>query len=197
MTSTPTTPLLSDDELRAQFPALFTPLRWGNIVLTGFHLGNTWPDVSATQSVNVVPFVGEDVLVIRDERGHLHLPGGTRELGETLEETGRRELREEAGATFETCHPFAWWTCHSYDAQPWRPFFQHPDFIRAVAWADVEQIGSPTNPEDAEQIADVLRVSVDEATALFRTGGRPELADCYQLAALVRHRTHSIFVRDA
>ncbi|MGB3330383.1 MAG: NUDIX domain-containing protein [Thermomicrobiales bacterium] len=179
-------PLLGDDELRERFPALFVPRRWGNIDLTGFHLLSTWPPIETVQSVNIVPFQADACLVIVDERGGFQLPGGTRERGESLEETGRRELLEEVGATFAHCHPFGWLDCHSHDERPWRPFLMHPDFTRAIAWADVERIGGPTNPDGAEQIAEVLPLSPDEAASRLRHGGRPELADIYLLAASVR-----------
>ncbi|MGC4193286.1 MAG: NUDIX domain-containing protein [Thermomicrobiales bacterium] len=185
----PHMPLLSDAELRAQYPTLFMPRRWGNIDLTGFHLVPSWPLLETVQSVNVVPFEGNRCLLIIDEHGGYQLPGGTREDGESLEETGRRELMEEAGVTFVSCHPFGWLDCHSHDATPWRPFLMHPDFTRALAWADVQRIGLPTNPEGAEQIAEVRAVSVDEADQALRYGGRPELADIYRLAAFVRDRT--------
>lgn len=180
---------LTDAELRRAYPALFAPRRWGNIELTGFHLSTSWPALETVQSVNVVPFDAvhpDHCLVIVDERGQYQLPGGTREEGETLEETGRRELMEEVGVTFATCHAFGWLDCHSYDAQPWRPFLMHPDFTRAIAWATVERIGMPTNPDGAEQIAEVLTLTVPDAVAALRRHGRPELADLYRLAAVMR-----------
>jgi ADP-ribose pyrophosphatase YjhB (NUDIX family) len=182
-------PLLSDEELHVRFPALFAPRRWGNIELTGFHLAPSWPPLESVQSVNVVPFIGQNCLLIVDDRGGFQLPGGTREEGESLEETGRRELAEEVGAAFGQCHPFGWLDCHSRDAQPWRPFLMHPDFTRALAWADVTRTGLPTNPEGAEQIAEVRLASLTEAAAALRHAGRPELADIYRLAAFVRDRT--------
>ena len=185
----PTPPLLNDADLRADYPALFVPRRWGNIELTGFHVTASWPPIESVQSVNVVPFDRDHCLLILDEHGGFQLPGGTREVGESLEETGRRELIEEVGVTFTTCHPFAWWDCHSHDAQPWRPFLMHPDFTRAVAWADVERIGQPTNPEGAEHIVEVRSRPLEEADRALRRGGRPELADIYRLAAVVRNRT--------
>ncbi|MGC4105487.1 MAG: NUDIX domain-containing protein [Thermomicrobiales bacterium] len=185
----PPTPLPSVAELRAQYPALFVPRRWGNIDLTGFHFIASWPLLETVQSVNVVPFVGAECLLITDDRGNFQLPGGTREDGESLEETGRRELLEEVGVTFTTCHPFGWLDCHSHDARPWRPFLMHPDFTRALAWADVERVGLPTNPEGAEQIEEVRAATMAEAISALRHGGRPELADIYRLAAFMRDRT--------
>jgi len=190
-TPLPSFPRLTDDELRITYPALFARHRWGNIDLVGFHVRPAWPPLERVQSVNVVPFVGAECLLILDDRGSFQLPGGTREEGESLEETGRRELMEEVGVTFAACHPFGWFDCHSHDPQPWRPFLAHPDFTRALAWADVERIGQPTNPEDAEQIAEVRAVSVEEAARALRRGGRAELADIYRLAAFVRDRTGS------
>ena len=53
--------------------------------------------------VGVVLFRGDRVLLIRRARppllGAWSFPGGRQELGETVEEAGRRELREETGMT--------------------------------------------------------------------------------------------------
>lgn len=57
-------------------------------------------------AVFLIAFSDEKVLSIRNERGW-DIPGGYLEAGEELLEGLRREVAEEAGASFETAHPYA------------------------------------------------------------------------------------------
>jgi 8-oxo-dGTP diphosphatase len=51
--------------------------------------------------IGIIAFRGEDVLLVRRGKpprmGEWSVPGGAQMLGETAEQTARRELREEAG----------------------------------------------------------------------------------------------------
>ena len=133
-------------------------------------------------NVNVVPYTasGWVVLVLAD--GRPEVPGGTREPGEPIEATLRRELLEEAGARLESFRPFGVWDCVSTAEAPYRPHLPHPRFQRLVGVGRVELVTKPTIG-DGEDVAEVLTVSMAEAQARFRVIGRGDLADLYGLAA--------------
>lgn len=140
------------------------------------------PPISRVQSVNVVPFMESSCVVIGLEDGSMTLPGGTIESGESFLQAARRELLEEAGAEIHTLSPIGSWASHSGDPTPWRSHLPHPDFLRLVFWGDVSIVGAPANPADAERIASVELLAIEEATRRLRASGRDDLADLYQLA---------------
>lgn len=177
---------MTDSDFDARCPALTAGVRWGNTALIGCHPTTGKPDPARLQSVNMVPFIGDRVMVIALADGHAMLPGGTRERDETLLETISREMREETGYALDSCFPFAVLECISYDEKPWRDYLVHPEFERLVCFGQVHQIGLPENPAGAEQIARIEVLPVAEAVAFLRNAGRPELADIYALAAEIR-----------
>jgi 8-oxo-dGTP pyrophosphatase MutT (NUDIX family) len=173
-------------DLAARFLDLARGVRWRNTALTGCRLVTGKPNPARLQSVNMVPFVGDRVIVIALENGHIMLPGGTRERDETLFQTISREMREETGHAVDSCFPFAVLDCISYDEKPWRDYLVHPEFERLVCFGDVHQVGLPENPAGAEQIARIEILPVAEAVTFLRDVGRPELADIYGLASEIR-----------
>lgn len=177
---------MTDSDYVARFPALTGGVRWGNTAVTGCRRITGRPDLTRLQSVNMVPFIGDRMIVIALADGRIMLPGGTRERDETLLETISREMREETGYALDSCFPFAVLECISYDEKPWRDYLVHPEFERLVCFGQVHRIGLPENPAGAEQIARIEVLPVAEAVAFLRNADRPELADIYALAAEIR-----------
>lgn len=144
------------------------------------------PPTHLISNVNVVPFIGNDCLVIVLSENHIDIPGGTLEAGETYLDAAKRELIEEAGAQLLDFNLFGGWHCRSSSPQPYRPHLPHPEFYRLTGYGNVRQIGLPANPLDGEQIIRVDRLSLRDAVQCFQTQGRDDLAELYQLAAYLR-----------
>lgn len=174
----------------ADYPHLARPVRWKwGPIDAAFELLGDLPENRLISNVRIVPFVGDRVLVLKMEDGSWDHPGGTREPGEPVIETARRELIEEVGARLISFQPFGLIRCHSLQDSPYRPHMPHPDFFHLVVTADVERFSEPTNPEAEEQkTTEVRRVSLAEAVSCFTTrqDGGLWMADMYRLGAKVR-----------
>jgi 8-oxo-dGTP diphosphatase len=160
-----TNPVSHDDTdaLARRFPRLFAPERWewGNLD-TQFSLD--LPPDELVSNVHLLARTGGELVVCRNDKGWRFLPGGTREPDEPIEQTARRELREEAGARLDG--PLRWIGAHRGDHNspgPYRPHLPYPVSYWLYATADVTLDGMPTNPPDGEQVLEVLALPPAQA----------------------------------
>lgn len=172
-------------DLQSQFPHLFNTTYREPIEMQ-FELWQTPPQDRLISNVNLVPYIGDKWLIIQVDNTFWELPGGTREPDEPFPETLKRELLEEAGVRLKSITPLGAWHCHSNAPRPYRPHLPHPDFYRYVSYGEVEIVGQPLNPSDAEQVTLVELVTLEEAIRRYKSIGRDDFAELYALTALIR-----------
>jgi 8-oxo-dGTP pyrophosphatase MutT (NUDIX family) len=166
------------------FQNLFAVRDWGFMTWQFAQVSD--PPRQLIANVNMVPFVGDDVVVIHLSNGKWEIPGGTLEPNEAYLQTITRELLEEAGAKLISFTPFGAWECQSRLERPYRPHLPHPHFFRLTGYGDVEIVTTPTIPQGGEDVDRVEVVTINEAATRFRSVDRADLADLYLLAAQLR-----------
>ncbi|MFC0329667.1 NUDIX hydrolase [Paenibacillus sepulcri] len=143
-------------------------------------------DESLISNISIIPTVGNRYVMIQSDNGRWELPGGTLEPNEHYREALRREVQEELGANLLDYEIFGHFKCRSFAENPFRAHIPHPHFIRLVGYGEVELVGKPLNPPDAEQIAVVDVVEIEEAVRRLEASDRHDIAELYKLAHLIR-----------
>ena len=136
------------------------------------------PPDNLVVNVRLLPTVDGRVVVCQTEKGWRTLPGGSREPGESVAETARRELVEEAGCT--TTSDITWFASYTVTNRdrPWRPWHPFPVSAWLIGTVEVELVGDPTNPPDGEHVITVHTLPPRDAAvylAAFDNGGQADL----------------------
>ena len=74
---------------------------------------------------------------------------------------------EEVGTELVSHQPLGAWKLTSSLAQPYRPHLPHPVSYRYVLLGEIKLTGSPSNPEDGEEVVSVDAAEIDEIVSRF------------------------------
>ena len=103
------------------------------------YLGSRSPPLEYVTSVRCVLLHKEAVLIVHSTDGTYHiLPGGRREDNESVKETLRREVLEEAGWTIKEESLLGFMHFHHLSPKPEGYTYPYPDFFQLVFKAQAE-----------------------------------------------------------
>lgn len=155
---------------------------WGNGLLPlqiASYLSHEVMPLEFVTSVRCVLLQGAAVLVVRNLENNYHiLPGGRRELGESLEATLRREILEETGWAITEPHLLGFKHFHHLSPKPEGYSYPYPDFVQLIYVARATELIpnvaiSDTTDENFEGTAtflpliDVLALELAASDRLF------------------------------
>jgi len=153
-----------------RYPLLYAPDRWEWAEID-VEFSTQLPSDELVQSVHVAGFIGEGVVLCRDERPDVwFLLGGTREPHESVDDCIRRELSEEAGGRLVgDFHPLGAHVGVSDRPHPYRPHLPHPRKAWLWGWSKVALVETPTLRAGGEAVTEVCTVPLREAMQLACT----------------------------
>ena len=171
-------------DLQTRYPHLLAEIVWPEIPMTvQFVPMAELPPVELIANVNLVPYTGEQWVIIQLNNGLWEIPGGTLESGEDYLTAIQRELREEVGATLASFSLLGAWRCRSQAEKPYRPHLPFPESYRVVGVGEIALVSKPENPPDGEEVVRVAQVTLEEALARFEAIDRLDLMELYTFAA--------------
>jgi 8-oxo-dGTP pyrophosphatase MutT (NUDIX family) len=148
-------------------PAAVETDTWGALRLqVSTYLTRTLPATLAlVSSVRAIVLRGGEVLVARDPTRRHILPGGRREAGETVEQTLRREVREETGWEIGPGRLIGLLHFHHLTERPAEYRYPYPDFLHLVYAASGVRCDPAARVADDYELEAVM-VPLDGAEAL-------------------------------
>jgi 8-oxo-dGTP diphosphatase len=109
----------------------------GQLVLT-----SQFPPQELITTALAVAFAGDRLLMTDLRSRGWDIPGGHVEPDEQPEETVRREVSEETGATLETLHLLGYQRLRLLGPQPAGYRYPYPDCYQVFYWAQVGSLGN-------------------------------------------------------
>jgi ADP-ribose pyrophosphatase YjhB (NUDIX family) len=137
------------------------------------------PPLEFVNSVRSLVFRRNEILVLRNRDGLHIVPGGRREIGETLEETVAREVLEESGWKITWLGLLGLYHFHHLSAKPTDYPYLYPDFLNVVYVGEaMDFVPEARLPDEYEidasfhPIEEVLALNLPEQVFLDAAWGR-------------------------
>ena len=133
------------------------------------------PPLDYVTSVRAIVLRDDSVLVVRDAENSYHIiPGGRREVGETLEATLQREVLEETGWTINQISLLGFIHFRHLAPKPVDYAYPYPDFLQLVYAAnavnfnaDAKQLGQYELESGFRSIDEINRLSIAASQQAF------------------------------
>ena len=103
------------------------------------YVSDALPPLEYVTSVRSIVFREDEVLVLRNEDSMHIMPGGRRETGETVEETLRCEVLEEAGWEISRIVVLGFRHLQHLAPKPREYLYPYPDFLWVMCMADAAE----------------------------------------------------------
>ena len=142
------------------------------------YLGDVLPLSDYITSVRSIVFRDEAVLVLRNMHSLHIMPGGRREMGESLEETLHREVLEETGWTLTNISVLGFRHLHHLAPRPPAYSYPHPDFLWVGYMVDAVECLPDVVPDDYElastfrSLTEVQTLGLTQAERIYLDAGR-------------------------